>query len=158
MFSLGFRVRKARLEDLSRILVIETSSYDSPWGARGFVSEILDVGGHRQMWVAAPSNRPDFVAAYVCFHYLVDQVYILNFTVAEAFRRKGLGKALLALVLRWARRRGCVSVALDVRTDNLPAVRLYRQAGFEVAGECRAGQGHSAWRMFRKLSSKPLLE
>ncbi len=145
----------ARPEDLPRILAIESSSHVSPWSSEAFLSEMMGTQAHQRMWVVSASRGPGGIAAYECFHYLVDQVYILNFTVAEPFRRKGLGKALLSLVLFWAERHGCDSVVLDVRSDNSPAIGLYVGAGFKKTGESKSGAGVPfSWRMLKRLTQE----
>lgn len=50
--------------------------------------------------------------------------------VLEAYRRRGIGRALLAAVERHARARGCCKLTLEVRQDNEAARRLYQAYGF----------------------------
>jgi ribosomal protein S18 acetylase RimI-like enzyme len=56
---------------------------------------------------------------------------IVALTVVEAYRRKGLGEALMRALLRAvADEPGMREVWLSVRPDNTPAVRLYDKLGF----------------------------
>ena len=48
------------------------------------------------------------------------------------YRRRGLGRRLLAHALREARRRGCQELYLKTASVLTEALALYRQAGFEV--------------------------
>jgi ribosomal protein S18 acetylase RimI-like enzyme len=57
---------------------------------------------------------------------------IYSLAVLPADRGLGLGGALLELATERARDRGCTRLALEVREDNGPALRLYERAGFEV--------------------------
>jgi GNAT superfamily N-acetyltransferase len=50
--------------------------------------------------------------------------------VAPAFRRRGVGRRLLAALTVWARLRGVPRLALMVGRENRAARRLYAQAGF----------------------------
>lgn len=59
-----------------------------------------------------------------------DLAGLLQFAVAEKARRKGIGRAMLAASLRWARLRGARKSWLQVEADNLPALALYRSFGF----------------------------
>lgn len=59
-----------------------------------------------------------------------DLAGIMQFAVAEAVRREGLGDALLDASLRWARLRGAKKAWLQVEADNEAAIALYRKAGF----------------------------
>ena len=56
---------------------------------------------------------------------------VVALTVLEAYRRKGLGEALMRALLRAAVEEGSLrEVWLSVRPDNTPATRLYDKLGF----------------------------
>lgn len=58
--------------------------------------------------------------------------YIANVAVLPEHRRKGIARKLVEACVEHARKRGDKSVALDVITDNLPALQLYEKLGFET--------------------------
>jgi ribosomal-protein-alanine N-acetyltransferase len=49
-------------------------------------------------------------------------------------RRRGIGSALMEIVLSWARDLGAKEIWLEVRKSNVPAVRLYELCGFAITG------------------------
>jgi ribosomal protein S18 acetylase RimI-like enzyme len=51
--------------------------------------------------------------------------------VADAYRRKGVARALMAEAVKIASGQGCDRLGLAVEPDNEPAVRLYEALGFE---------------------------
>jgi ribosomal protein S18 acetylase RimI-like enzyme len=55
--------------------------------------------------------------------------------VSPQDRRSGVGRALVSRVLDICRERGFASCALEVRSDNAPAIALYSSLGFVSAGE-----------------------
>lgn len=55
---------------------------------------------------------------------------VVALTVLEAYRRKGVGEALLRALLQAAAAAGMREVWLSVRPDNTPALRLYDKLGF----------------------------
>jgi ribosomal protein S18 acetylase RimI-like enzyme len=55
---------------------------------------------------------------------------IHDIAVSPVCRGKGIGAALLKAVEAEARRLGCCKVTLEVRSDNVRAQKVYRQAGF----------------------------
>jgi ribosomal protein S18 acetylase RimI-like enzyme len=55
---------------------------------------------------------------------------VVALTVLAAYRRKGLGEALLRALLRAAAAAELREVWLSVRPDNTPALRLYEKLGF----------------------------
>ena len=59
----------------------------------------------------------------------------LSTSVAREWRNQGVGSALLARAIAWARGTGIVSrIELDVFARNQPAIHLYEKHGFEVEG------------------------
>jgi ribosomal protein S18 acetylase RimI-like enzyme len=55
---------------------------------------------------------------------------IADLVVAPGFRRRGIGRALLAALLDAARSRGYRMVEIGADCDNEAALSLYRQSGF----------------------------
>lgn len=59
-------------------------------------------------------------------------------TVQRSFWGLGVGDALLDALIDWARQNPVIKkINLQVRTDNQPAIRLYRKKGFTVEGELK---------------------
>ena len=59
---------------------------------------------------------------------------VLGIVVLRDFRGVGLGKDLMKVVLRSARRMGVWLVELEVMAINRAAIRLYKKVGFRAAG------------------------
>lgn len=57
----------------------------------------------------------------------------LNYVAVDPnFRRRGVGRALLAEAERLLRQAGCPKINLQVRSTNKPAIDFYRSVGYEV--------------------------
>jgi ribosomal protein S18 acetylase RimI-like enzyme len=54
----------------------------------------------------------------------------LGMGVHRDYRRQGLGEALLRACITKAKDKGITRIELEVRADNLPAIRLYEKLGF----------------------------
>lgn len=62
----------------------------------------------------------------------------LGMSVAQDWRDRGVGRALLTRALGWARETGSVSrVELEVFPHNARAIHLYKRMGFRVEGRRR---------------------
>jgi diamine N-acetyltransferase len=73
--------------------------------------------------------HPDSADDYWMFHFFIDQ----------RFQRRGLGKQAMQQFLHLVRDRHprAQALQLTVHPDNIPAQRLYLQAGFAPTGEVR---------------------
>ncbi|NJN83126.1 MAG: GNAT family N-acetyltransferase [Caldilineaceae bacterium] len=60
---------------------------------------------------------------------------LFNMTTLTAFRRRGVGRALVNSLAAWAIEEGMTCAYLQVMVDNLPALRLYASAGFATRYE-----------------------
>lgn len=72
--------------------------------------------------------------AYAFFQTVLDQSDLLLIVVDSDHRRHGLGNTLLTEAIKALATRGVVSVFLEVRESNTPAIALYDAMGFEVTG------------------------
>lgn len=57
--------------------------------------------------------------------------YVEGWYVAEAYRRHGIGAALLAAAEDWARRQNCREMASDTQLHNQTSQRVHLALGFE---------------------------
>ncbi|MBI1351058.1 MAG: GNAT family N-acetyltransferase [Actinomycetales bacterium] len=67
------------------------------------------------------------------YGFVSDDIPEVSVTVFEPFRRRGIGRELLAHLIDEAGRRGCSAISLSVEDGN-PARELYESLGFTVVG------------------------
>lgn len=60
--------------------------------------------------------------------------YIDDITVDARFRRMGIGTALLAQAVNWAKSKNLPGIMLETQNNNLAACKLYERFGFQLAG------------------------
>ena len=125
----------------------ELFSGDDPWTASAFRAELH--AGYPYLaarWVghSGPEGGPDELVGYAGIALLPAPAFsrepaeaeIHTIGVAPFAQGRGLGRRLLTGLLRRADALGAVTF-LEVRTDNAPALALYRSEGFEVVGTRR---------------------
>lgn len=121
--------------DLPAVRDIEALSFSNPWSDATFRGEIQNRGiSFPLVIVHKGSGR---VIGYVIYWHVRDEVQINNIAVHPDLRGKGIGEAALKLVLNDVREKGAVFVALEVRSSNTAAIRLYEKLGFKVLGTRR---------------------
>jgi ribosomal-protein-alanine N-acetyltransferase len=126
--------------DISAVASIELSSFPQSPGARA--DDLMPTSEARlreelsrpwsQAWVirGEGARALSFLVAW----HVVDEVHVLNVAVDPAHRRQGMGLALVAQVISFARQNRARLVLLEVCRSNLGAIRMYRAAGFVATG------------------------
>ncbi|MFJ6406414.1 GNAT family N-acetyltransferase [Streptomyces hydrogenans] len=130
----GFEIRRAGT--VAELLAAE-HLYDGPARAE-WAERFLASAGHVMLIAYAPGGVPaGFATGIEMVHPDKGaEVCLYELGVAEAFRRRGLGRALTEALVAEARRRGCTGVWVPVDTDNGPALATYRSAGAVDEGVC----------------------
>lgn len=123
--------RTALRADLPTLFAIEAALYPvDAWSLDIFDSEFDGVPDTRYYVVA--ELHGEIIGYAGLFSPLTGEVAdIQTMTVVESAQGKGIGKALLRLLVEEALRRDAPDVLLEVREDNPPAIGLYQSAGFE---------------------------
>ena len=114
---------------LDEVLRIERGAYDHPW-THGNFADSLRSGYQAQMLCA-----PDRVIGYFVAMKGVDEVHLLNITVAHADRGQGWGRLMLEALALWSRQQGAQWLWLEVRVSNLRALSIYERHGCRRVGE-----------------------
>ena len=86
-----------------------------------------------QAFVATIDGQPcGLISVYPDNDYFTDHPrgYVDNLVVAQDSERKGVGRALLDYVERWAREHGYREVVLDVFAGNQGAIAFYERQGY----------------------------
>ncbi len=69
------------------------------------------------------------------FWLMVDEAHIATVASHPDYRGCGLGQWLMLALMDAAQARGALTVTLEVRAGNAPAITLYDKLGFQTAGE-----------------------
>ncbi len=120
------------LARLPEVMRVEKLAYAHPWTEANF-RDALGAGYQAQMVTAAGQLLGYFVAMKG-----VDEVHLLNITVAPAYQRQGWARLMLEALAIWARGEGALWLWLEVRVGNLRAMRVYEQHGFRRVGQRKA--------------------
>jgi ribosomal protein S18 acetylase RimI-like enzyme len=106
------------------------------WAARYFRRIFAEQGKTRfTYWALADGERFGFCMVRLDPDGLLPERlvgYIAEFYVFPSHRRRGLGRALAHLLVRWLRERGAHSVELDVLPSNVRAQRFWESVGFVI--------------------------
>lgn len=115
-------------QHLDRVLAVEIRAYAHPWSAVNFL-DALQAGNQAQMLVAGTT-----VIGYFVVMQGVEEVHLLNITVAPEYQRQGWSWVMLDALTLWARGQGAHWVWLEVRQGNVRALSVYQAHGFSQVG------------------------
>ncbi|MDT4848809.1 rimI: ribosomal-protein-alanine acetyltransferase [compost metagenome] len=128
--------------DLDAVCEVEKSAYTHPWTRKHFADSLAS--GYPAVMLlgeALPGEavHPRRADGRVLLGYLVampgvDEVHLLNITVAPAHQRQGWARFMLDALALWSRSQGAQWLWLEVRASNAPARALYEGYGFQQVG------------------------
>ena len=137
------RIRPARREDDAALQAIEVATFTwlaMPAGPPDPAARFFADGDDPADALVAELDR---VVGYVRLRHpsrLPAGRHVLQVNgigVDPGYRRRGIARALLEAAIEESRSRGARKLTLRVFAPNVPALRLYESAGFEVEGVLR---------------------
>lgn len=124
--------REMTVSDVERVQTVEALAYSFPWTcgnfvdslAAGYLAEVLESEGELLAYFVAMPG--------------VDELHLLNISVAPAHQGLGHGGLLLDAVQAHGQRLAVAQLLLEVRQSNLRAQALYTRRGYVQVGQRRA--------------------
>jgi len=108
----GARFEPMTLADIDAVMAIEATAYAHPW-TRGNFADSLRAG-----YAGLLLRAGDELLGYYVAMKGVDEVHLLNITVAPDHQGQGLGGCLLAALSAWSVAQGAQWLWLEVRASN----------------------------------------
>jgi ribosomal-protein-alanine N-acetyltransferase len=127
------RLLPMTVRHLDAVLAIEAVAYDFPW-TRGNFIDSLAADHPAQVLQGAQSE----LLGYFVAMQGVDEMHLLNVTVARAAQGHGHGMFLLDALVDICRARRAQQLWLEVRESNHRARRIYARYGFQQVSVRRA--------------------
>jgi GNAT superfamily N-acetyltransferase len=122
-----------RLDELLRVVHSAFREFEPPSGVLSETLEHLTARFHRETFLVAQAGG-DIIGSLFCARK-DDALYLTRMAVSPVWRKRGVGRALLAAAEAEARRIGAARLTLRVR-KSLPGNRVYFESfGFAVTGE-----------------------
>ena len=116
-------------EDAEGVARVERESFPTPWSREDFWRE---ASNDFACYIVALDDMEiiGFAGCWISF----EEAQVTNIALTSVQRGRGLGKALMARLMRAAATRGAERMTLEVRPSNTPALRLYEGLGFAAVG------------------------
>ncbi len=121
--------RRSVPDDATGIAELEELIFPDPWDRRSVADLIVSEGA---MCFTAVDGHT--VVAYVIGRLIAPEGEIYRVAVRPEYRQRGIAYRLLDYAVKTSRGKGLESLFLEVRSQNIAAIRLYRAYGFTEVG------------------------
>ena len=114
---------------IDAVLAIEVAAYPFPWSRGNFIDSIA--AGHLA-WLAHGESG-ELIGYFIAMHG-VDEMHLLNVTVAPARQGRGHARFMIEALLALCRTHRAGTLWLEVRESNARARAIYERIGFAQVG------------------------
>lgn len=125
-------IRTAMLADVDRLALLEARCFDSDRLSRRSFRRMV-TQAHADLLLHETGDALDGYAL-VLYHKGTHLSRLYSIAIDPDARGRGLGRVLLKAAEAASLERGCVSMRLEIRSDNTVAANLYRDAGYRQFG------------------------
>lgn len=121
------KISLARENDLITLVSLDKTISITPWTLDNYTSSLHN--SHHKIYILENANQ---IIGALVIGTALDEGEILQFWIKE--QKKGFGRILLQYGLDFFRKNQVINVFLEVRSDNVNAIKLYEKLGFIHAG------------------------
>ncbi len=114
---------------VAAVMAIEVAAYPFPWTRGNFIDSLA--AGHPAR--VLQGARGELLAYFVAMAG-VDEMHLLNITVAPAVQGRGHARTLIAALVALCREHAARELWLEVRASNAHARSMYTHFGFTQVG------------------------
>jgi len=119
--------------DLAALVELEEAAFDEPWTQKAIAWELE--AAESLVLLLRRANAPGKgLSGWCCLRILGSEGELLRLAVHPRDHRRGHARILLETGLMEVRKQSVERVLLEVREDNIPAITLYRNFGFQPIG------------------------
>jgi [ribosomal protein S18]-alanine N-acetyltransferase len=118
--------------DMVDVLEIEAASFEFPWLEEDFIRCL-----RQRNCIGMVAEQEDRVVGFMIYELHKNKLHVLNFAVAEGFRRRGVGQQMIAKLVGKLSHQRRTRVLLEVRETNLAAQLFFRACGFRAVSVLR---------------------
>ena len=119
--------------DMAEVLDIERESFEFPWYEEDFIRCL-----RQRNCIGMVAEHGERVVGFMIYELHKTRLHILNFAVAEAFRRCDVGRQMADKLISKLSSQRRTRITLEVRETNLPAQLFFKQLGFRATSVLRS--------------------
>ena len=120
---------KMESSHVAQIAELEKLCFSEPWSENSIATELTNP---LSAWLVAMDGQT--LAGYVGSQSVMGESDMMNIAVTPQYRRQGVAQALVEALVAHLKERENISLTLEVRVSNAPAIALYEKLGFVQVG------------------------
>jgi len=118
--------------DFPEVLDIESESFEFPWSEDDFIRCL-----RQRNCIGMVAEHDERVVGFMVYELHAHRLHVLNFGVAAACRRRGVGRQMLAKLFSKLSLQRRTKILLEVRESNVPAQLFFRAENFRAVSVLR---------------------
>ena len=127
------QIRLAHVDDLPKLIAIsEAAGAAAHWSGQQWLDVFESEVPARLALIAWDEDEDGVRAGFLVAQVGAADWELENVAVGREFRRRGIGRELIAALLAYARAGNAERSLLEVRASNEGAIRLYKGSGFQI--------------------------
>ena len=130
--SLSVHIRWMIRRDMPEVNEIEQRSFEFPWSEEDFIRCL-----RQRNCIGMIAEHNERVVGFMIYELHKNRLHILNFSVHEQFRRRGIGSQMIRKLVSKLSPQRRNKIMLEVRETNLPAQLFFRTLGFRAVSVLR---------------------
>lgn len=126
------RLVPAKIYDLVALQGILKAVYEgeSPWSNGVFLLELSEK--KRTLYLKCLVSTK--VTGFIGIRVVQSDAHITNLAILPEYQGNGLARELIKEAKKYALSKECLTVSLEVKTNNMKAITLYLSEGFQIIG------------------------
>ena len=121
-------IRRCTSGDIESVYKIEEESFSDPMKRETMLRDL-----ERESYFCYGLFAEEMVS-FISFEKVFDEGQIISVATSANHRKKGYAQKLFCEVCKEAKKMGISLFTLEVRSENTPAVNLYKKLGFKEVG------------------------
>ncbi len=118
--------------DMPDVLQIERASFEFSWSEEDFVRCL-----RQRNCIGMVADVDDRIVGFMIYELHRSRLHLLNLAVHPAWRRRGVGAAMVRKLVGKLSQQRRTRITLEVRETNLAAQLFFRQQGFRAVNVLR---------------------
>lgn len=123
------KIRLARDAELLLLYKLDSVASLTPWSLGSYTSSFANP--RHKIYVLIEANQ---IIGAIIMGYALDEAEILQLWIKKELQHKGYGSIFLQQIIAVCKKSYLVDIFLEVRNDNIGAIKLYERLGFSNVG------------------------